>query len=124
MVTVHLADTFPRKCESGNVRFISQEHVDTLSENSVWRTEEYASILKRTLNNHKTGEEYTKPSAAEQIFGAKPVKKPGSGTWERVQQVWQFTHEQVLLAQEFLEQRGIQSSQQAFLQEFGSCRVQ
>jgi len=26
MVTVHLADTFPRKCESGNVRFISQEH--------------------------------------------------------------------------------------------------
>ncbi|MDE6904667.1 MAG: S8 family serine peptidase [Lachnospiraceae bacterium] len=124
MVTVHLVDISPRDYKKGKVRFISQEHIDTLPENSLWRTQEYAAVLKRTLNNHKTGEVYTKPSAVEQMLGAKPVKKPGSGSWERVFQVWKFTHEQVLLVQDFMERKGIHNSQQAFLDEFGYCRVQ
>lgn len=124
MVTVHLVDTAAKEYETGRVRFISKEHIDTLPENSVWRTEEYAAVLDRVLKNRKTGEEYTHPSVTEQIFGAKAVKKPGSGSWDRVMQIWKFTHEQVLSVQDFLEKKGIQNSQQAFLDKFGACRIQ
>lgn len=123
MVTVHLVDTAAKDYKTGTVRFISKEHMDTLSENSVWRTEEYAAVLNSVLKNRKTGEEYTHPSVMEQIFGVKPVKKPGSGTWDTVMQIWEFTHEQVLSVQNFLEQKGMQNSQQAFLDKFGACRV-
>lgn len=123
-VTVHLIDTAAKDYDKGKVRFISKEHIDTLGEKSIWRTEEYAAILERALANHKTGEEYTSPSAIEQIFGAKAVKKPGSGTWDKVLQVWQFTHSQVLEVQKFMESAGIRGSQQAFLDKFGGCRVQ
>ncbi|MCM1257532.1 MAG: S8 family serine peptidase [Roseburia sp.] len=123
-VTVHLIDTTAKNYDKGKVRFISKEHIDTLGEKSVWRTEEYSAILERALKNRKRGEEYTSPSALEQLFGAKAVKKPGSGTWDTVLQVWKFTHSQVLEAQNFMADSGIKGSQQAFLDKFGFCRVQ
>ncbi len=124
MVNVYLVDTGAREYSKGKVRFISEEYVDTLSEKSVWRTAEYASVLNEVLKISKSGEEYTNPSAIEQLLGAEPVKKPGSGTWNQVMQVWKFTHEQVIKAQEFMEHNGIQGTQQEFLQQFGSCRIQ
>lgn len=124
MVTVHLADTGAREYDNGKVRFISEEYMDTLPEKSVWRTEEYGAVLNKVLKNNKNGEEYTNPSGVERLLGAKPVKKPGSGTWNHVMQVWKFTRQQVLEVQDFLENHGILGSQQAFLDRFGACRVQ
>ena len=51
MVMVHLADTTPQPYEPGYVRFISKEYEDTLEENSIWRSAEYAETLAEVLNN-------------------------------------------------------------------------
>lgn len=124
MVMVHLADTTPQPYEPGYVRFISKEHEDTLEENSIWRSGEYAETLAEVLNNSKTGEEYTTVSPLQQALGVKPVKKPGSGTWKHVEQVWRFTHEEVLAVQEYIDANGLFGSQEGFLTTFGHCRVQ
>lgn len=124
MVMVHLADTTPQPYEPGYVRFISKEYEDTLEENSIWRSGEYAETLAQVLNNSKTGEEYTTVSQLQQALGVKPVKKPGSGTWKHVEQVWRFTHEEVLAVQEYIDANGLFGSQEGFLATFGHCRVQ
>lgn len=124
MVMVHLADTTPQPYEPGYVRFISKEYEDTLEENSIWRSGEYAETLAEVLNNSKTGEEYTTVSPLQQALGVKPVKKPGSGTWKHVEQVWRFTHEEVLAVQEYIDANGLFGSQEGFLATFGHCRVQ
>ena len=124
MVMVHLADTTPQPYEPGYVRFISKEYEDTLEENSIWRSGEYAETLAEVLNNSKTGEEYTTVNPLQQALGVKPVKKPGSGTWKHVEQVWRFTHEEVLAVQEYIDANGLFGSQEGFLATFGHCRVQ
>lgn len=124
MVTVHLVDTIPKNYDNGSVRFISQKHIDTLAEDSIWRTGEYATLLAEVLGNRKTGEEYTTITPLQQACGAQSVKKPGSGTWEQVSQVWKFTHEEVLAVQEYVKTNGIVETQEAFLQKFAHCRVQ
>lgn len=123
MVTVHLVDTTAQEFDSGSVRFISEEYMDTLSENSIWRAGEYAAKLAQVLGNHKSGEEYTQPTLLQQAIGAQSVKKPGSGTWDHVEQVWEFTHEQVLEVQDYVENHDLAGSQGGFLSKFGSCRV-
>lgn len=124
MVTVHLVDTSAKEYDKGMVRFISEKHIDTLSEKSIWRTGEYATKLAKVLGNSKTGEEYTTVTPVQQILGVQPVKKPGSGTWNQVVQVWKFTHEEVLAVHEYVEANGLMESQEGFLSTFGSCRMQ
>lgn len=124
MVTVYLVDTTAQEYDSGNVRFISAEYADTLSEKSIWRTGEYAATLAEVLGNSKTGEEYTTVTALQQAFGAEPVKKPGSGTWNHVEQVWKFTHEEVLEVHDYVDANGLFGSQESFLSSFGHCRIQ
>lgn len=122
-IRVHLVDTIAQKFDAGSVRFISKEYADTLDEDSIWRTGEFATKLAGVLGNSKSGEEYTTVSAAEKAFGAKPVLKPGSGDWSHEKQVWEFTHDQVQEVQEYVKDNGIMGSQEEFLTQFGSCRV-
>jgi hypothetical protein len=124
LVMVHLVDTAAEECENGTVRFISAAYADTLPEQSIWRTGAYASLLSEALENSKTGEEYTAPTMLQQALGAQPVKKPGSGTWNHVQQIWKFTHEEVKNAKEYIESNGIYKSRNGFLSSFGHCRIE
>ena len=123
MVTVHLVDTTAEEFDNGSVRFISKEHIDTLAENSIWKSEEYAAVLAKVLGNEKSGEEYTDVSAFQQAIGEESVKKPGSGTWNSVKQVWEFAHEQVREVQDYVENHGLFGSQKGFLSAFQSCRI-
>ncbi len=123
-VMVYLVDTTGEECETGKVRFISEEYLDTLAENSIWRTKEYAQKLAKALNNKKTGEEYTKVTPIQKAFGIKQVRKPDSGVWEHVQEVWKFTHDEVLKVQEYVNQNGIANHPSEFLKKFGHCRIQ
>lgn len=123
MVKIHLADTSGREYNTGRVRFISEEHIDTLGEKSIWRTGRYAEKLEQTLGNKKTGEEYTTVTPLQQAFGIRPVLKPGSGEWDRVQEVWEFDHEEVEVIQNYMEQGKINADPKEFLEKFGHCRV-
>ena len=123
MVRVYLVDTSPKEYDTGRVRFISEKYVDTLAADSVWRTGAYAETLAYALGNQKKGEEYTKVTPMQQAFGIKPVKKPGSGTWDHVQEVWKFTHEQVLQIQEYIEEDGVGGDPSGFLKRFGHCKI-
>lgn len=122
MVTVYLVDTDAREYDSGCVRFISKQYMDTLSENSVWRTGDYAALLSTVLSNEKSGEVYTKVTPLQRAFGAKSVAKPGSGTWKQVRQIWEFSHEEVLAVRDYVKKHGITESQKGFLTAFRHCR--
>ncbi|MBO5303710.1 MAG: S8 family serine peptidase [Lachnospiraceae bacterium] len=122
-VTVYLADATGEKYETGNIRFISEKYINTLAEDSVWRTGEYAAKLAQVLANEKTGEEYTTVTPVQQAFGVESVKKPGSGTWNHAEQVWKFTHEEIVQAQNFLNTNGINGSSSEFLAAFAHCRI-
>lgn len=123
-VTVYLVDTAGKEYDTGKVRFISAEYIDTLAENSIWRTEKYAQKLEKVLKNQKTGEEYTKVTPVQKAFGIKQVKKPDSGTWAHVQEVWKFTHDEVLAVQEYVRKDGVGNNPSEFLKKFGHCRIQ
>ena len=123
-VTVYLVDTAGKEYDTGKVRFISAEYIDTLAENSIWRTEKYAQKLEKVLKNKKTGEEYTKVTPVQKAFGIKQVKKPDSGTWAHVQEVWKFTHDEVLAVQEYVRKDGVGNNPSEFLKKFGHCRIQ
>ncbi len=124
MVHVYLVDTSQKEQETGKVRFISGKYADTLVQDSVWRSGTYAKTLAYVLGNKKTGEEYTEVTPLQQLFGMKPVKKPGSGVWTHVQEVWQFTHEQVLTIQDYVKTVGAGGDTSGFIGRFGHCRVQ
>ncbi len=124
MVRVHLADTSGTEYDTGSVRFISKEHIDTLAENSIWRTGRYAEKLKRTLDNQKTGEEYTTVTPVQKAFGIRSVLKPGSGVWDHVQEVWEFDRKEVEEIQDYIERTEMHADPQEFLDKFGYCRVQ
>lgn len=123
-ICVYLADTSGEERDTGRARFISAEHADTLAENSVWRTGEHARKLERALSNKKKGEKYTEVTPAQRALGVLPVKKPGSGTWERVKEIWEFTHAQVLMIQDYLEESGAGEDPSEFLEKFASCKKQ
>lgn len=124
MIHVYLADTSPKQCNTGKVRFISEKYLDTLAADSVWRSGTYAETLAKALGNHKTGEEYTEVTPIQQALGVQSVKKPGSGRWNHVQEVWEFTHEQVMQIQEYVKSVGVGGDPSGFLEQFGHCRVQ
>ena len=73
-VMVYLVDTTGEECETGKVRFISEEYLDTLAENSIWRTKEYAQKLAKALNNKKTGEEYKSNANSKSIWNKTGAK--------------------------------------------------
>ncbi len=123
LITIHLADTSGTSYETGKVRFISSEHIGTLAKNSVWRSGDYAEKLAYVLGNKKSGGEYTKITPLQKAFGIKPVLKPGSGTWDHVQEIWEFSHDQVMEIQQYAEQNGAEDPPGNFLQKFGHCRV-
>ncbi len=123
MVRVYLVDTSGKDDDSGTVRFISEQHADTLDRDSVWRDGAYADTLARALGNKKTGEEYTSVTPVQKAFGIKPVLKPGSGVWDHVQQIWEFTHDEVLCIQDYVEISGPEGEPAEFLEKFGYCRV-
>lgn len=122
-VSVHLADTSGKEYAAGKVRFISKEHLDTLAENSVWRTGKYAEKLEQVLENQKTGAEYTAVTPLQQAFGVRPVLKPGSGEWERVQEIWEFKNEEIKRIQDYVEQTKMNADPREFLNKFGHCRI-
>ena len=124
MIRVYLVDTSGKIYDTGKVRFISEKYADTLAADSVWRSGAYADKLAKVLGNKKTGEEYTKVTPIQQALGVKSVLKPGSGTWDHVQEVWEFTHEQVLKIQDYVKTSGVGGDPSGFLELFGHCRVQ
>ncbi|MBO5372910.1 MAG: S8 family serine peptidase [Lachnospiraceae bacterium] len=123
LVHVYLVDTTGEPVNTGEVRFISAEHIDTLAADSIWRTGEYATKLAEVLGNDKTGVEYTTVTPAQAAFGAKSVAKPGSGTWDHVQQIWEFTHEEVLAVQAYVDSHKGTGDPAEFLANFGGNRV-
>jgi len=123
MVHIYLVDTDGKDIDTGEVRFISKEYIDTLDEDSIWRTGEYAVKLNYVLNNSKSGVEYTSPTAAQQALGAVSVAKPGSGTWSHVQEVWEFTHEEVEEIQAYVDAHRGTADPADFLSAYGSNRV-
>lgn len=80
------------------VRFISEKHLDTLEENSVWREPENLAYLKSILQN------------------------------ETPMETWQFTHEDVLAVQAWITENDDgqwklgQEANQEFLRKFAHCR--
>lgn len=124
MVTIYLADTAGKALDTGTVRFISEEYIDTLAEDSVWRDGAYADALQRALHNQKSGEEYTSVTPIQKAFGVCPVLKAGSGVWEHVREIWKFSRREVLQIQDYVEQCGLDMDPSDFLERFGACRVQ
>ena len=124
MVTIYLADTAGKALDTGTVRFISEEYIDTLAEDSVWRDGAYADVLQRALHNQKSGEEYTSVTPIQKAFGVCPVLKAGSGAWDHVQEIWKFSRREVLQIQDYVEQCGLDMDPSDFLERFGACRVQ
>ena len=56
------------------------------------------------------------------------IEKPGTGTWTTPpEEVWEFTHEEVLAVQQYVDDHGIGNSEEAdglqgFLTQFASCK--
>lgn len=126
MVTVNIIDTSAKKSHKGQVRFISEKYLGTLSEDSIWKMDsEYYDGLTAVLANHRENTEtYT-----EQAFGKTvTIEKPGTGTWMRApEETWIFTHEQVKAVKDYVDSSGIGKSKdeealRVFLKQFASCK--
>lgn len=80
------------------VRYISEEHLDTLEENSIWRERENQEYLQAILRKQEPAE------------------------------TWAFSHEDVLAAQEWITERETgnwkagQEANQGFLERFSECK--
>ena len=126
-VTVYIVDTTARDVEKGKVRFISKKHLNTLDADSIWRVNpEYNTQLQAVLNNRKKNTEtYTSTALGTNVT----FEKPGSGTWEtEPEQVWQFSHEDVLAVQEWIEAHGVgnireENALSNFLKKFAANRI-
>lgn len=129
-IIVHIVDTTPRDTDpgKGKVRFISKEYLWTLDENSIWvKNPEYAKRLKECLDNERVDQELS-----DKVFlipESMRVIKPGSGHWKKEpEQVWQFSHKDVLRVQKYVTEHGIgnlweKDGLKNFLKEFKDNRV-
>lgn len=129
-ITVHIVDTTPRDTNpsKGKVRFISKKYLWTLDENSIWvKNEEYAQTLRDCLDNERVDQELS--DKVSLIPDSMRVIKPGSGHWKKEpEQVWRFSHEDVLRVQEYVKEHGIGNLQEKdglknFLEEFKDNRI-
>ena len=126
MITVHIVDTTGEKADKGNVRFISEKYLNTLDADSIWVADpEYNAKLRAVLANKKVNtEHYTATVLGKKV----DIEKPGTGTWTTPpEEVWEFTHEEVLAVQQYVDDHGIGNSEEAdglqgFLTQFASCK--
>lgn len=126
MITVHIVDTTGEKVDKGNVRFISEKYLNTLDADSIWVVNpEYNAKLRAVLANKKVNTEHYTATVLGQ---AVDIEKPGTGTWTTPpEEVWEFTHEEVLAVQQYVDDHGIGNSEEAdglqgFLTQFASCK--
>ena len=129
-IIVHIVDTTPRDTSpsTGRARFISKKYLWTLDENSIWvKNNEYAQTLRECLDNERVDQELS-----DKVFlipDSMRVIKPGSGHWKKEpEQVWRFSHEDVLRVQAYIREHGIGNSQEKdglknFLEEFKDNRI-
>lgn len=129
-IIVHIVDTTPGDTNpsKGKVRFISKKYLWTLDENSIWvKDPEYAKRLKECLDNERVDQELS-----DKVFlipESMRVIKPGSGHWKKEpEQVWRFSHKDVLRVQEYITEHGIGNLKEKdglkiFLKEFKDNRV-
>ena len=100
-------DTYVRfispKYYKKNGAYVSKEN-GGLEENSIWKTDpEYAALLDKAMSNEKHGIQ----KKSVRVFGVKfEADDPGSGTWEHVEETWEFTHEQVKSVDDFVDEHG------------------
>ena len=100
-------DTYVRfispKYYKKNGAYVSKEN-GGLEENSIWKTDpEYAALLDKAMSNEKRGIQ----KKSVRVFGVKfEADDPGSGTWDHVEETWEFTHEQVRSVDDFVDQHG------------------
>lgn len=130
MVDVHIVDPDGKNLlkAKGKIRFISSKYMDTLKEDSVWRTEEeYQNLLNEALSYKRTN-----PDTSETlpIFGdAYKQDIEGTGTWNKTpQSEWRFTKEQIEEVKEYLDTYGPSNYQTEdgltqFMDTFGTCKV-
>lgn len=100
-------DTYVRfispKYYKKNGAYVSKEN-GGLEEHSIWKTDpEYAALLDKAMSNEKRGIQ----KKSVRVFGVKfETDDPGSGTWDHVEETWEFTHEQVRSVDDFVDQHG------------------
>lgn len=100
-------DTYVRfispKYYKKNGAYVSKEN-GGLEENSIWKTDpEYAALLDKAMSNEKRGIQ----KKSVRVFGVKfEADDPGSGTWDHVEETWEFTHEQVRSVDDFVDEHG------------------
>lgn len=118
--------------DEGEVRFISEDYLDTLDEDSVWvNNPEYAALLEETVKIKRVDPERSEAPEALKAFGDKyTVAIPGTGTWTKEPKyVWKFTHEQTQEVKDFIEEHGPsnfveEDALKTFLNEFADCMEQ
>lgn len=100
-------DTYVRfispKYYKKNGAYVSKEN-GGLEEHSIWKTDpEYAALLDKAMSNEKRGIQ----KKSVRVFGVKfEADDPGSGTWDHVEETWEFTHEQVRSVDDFVDEHG------------------
>lgn len=130
MVDVHIIDPDAKNMlkAKGDIRFISSKYLDTLREDSVWRTEEeYKNLLNETLSYKRTNPDTSDPLP---VFGdAYKRTIEGTGTWNKTPKAeWRFTKEQIGEVKEYLDTYGPSNYQtenglSQFMDTFGTCKV-
>lgn len=94
-------------------------------ENSVWRTDSAkTALLSETLKAERTGQEVRNVQIGTGSFD---VTVAGSGSWTSVQNIWEFTPEDVERSKEFVKNHGWANYVEAdglakWLQEFDDCK--
>ncbi len=60
-------------------------------------------MLDKAMSNEKRGIQ----KKSVRVFGVKfEADDPGSGTWDHVEETWEFTHEQVRSVDDFVDEHG------------------
>lgn len=86
-----------------NGAYVSKEN-GGLEENSIWKTDpEYAALLDKAMGNTKRDIK----KRGTKVFGITfETDDPGTGTWDHVEETWEFTHEQVRSVDDFVDEHG------------------
>ena len=120
-------DTYVRfispKYYKKNGAYVSKEN-GGLEEHSIWKTDpEYAALLDKAMSNEKRGIQ----KKSVRVFGVKfEADDPGSGTWDHVEETWEFTHEQVKSVDDFVDKHGYMNYKEKdglkkFREEYKGC---